>query len=118
VWLVPVESVVVRVRLVCQDRDGNVWYFGENSHEGVDGAQPGIVMPGTLQPGVAYRQEYRSGIAEDMAKALKLHAAADVPYGGATTAAPPLARARAVVVPPPVRSLTALAHSRRFARQP
>jgi hypothetical protein len=48
-----------------QDRDGNVWYLGENSFEmkdgrfvkagdsweaGVDGAQPGIIMPADPRP--------------------------------------------------------------------
>jgi hypothetical protein len=56
-----------------QDEDGNVWYMGEDSFElkggrfvkasdswksGVDGAQPGIIMPANPQPGEAYRQEY------------------------------------------------------------
>jgi hypothetical protein len=56
-----------------QDRQGNVWYMGENSLElkhgrfarasdswlsCVNGAQPGIIMPANPQPGDAYRQEY------------------------------------------------------------
>ena len=59
-----------------QDADGNVWYFGEEKAEyedgevvstegsweaGVDGAQPGIVMPTDPVIGVAYRQEYYAG---------------------------------------------------------
>jgi hypothetical protein len=79
-----------------QDRDGNVWYFGEDSHDysggsavsaagsweaGVDGAQPGIVMPGSPVRGQAYRQEYRRGEAEDMAQVLRLNDAARVPFG-------------------------------------
>jgi hypothetical protein len=78
-----------------QDEDGNVWYFGEDSHEysggspvsafgsweaGVDGAQPGIVMPGTPVNGQTYRQEYRRGQAEDMAQILRLNDRAKVPY--------------------------------------
>src|SRR5919205_1338378 len=78
-----------------QDDDGNVWYFGEDSHEysggtpttaygswraGVDGAQPGIVMPGTPARGQRYRQEYRRGQAEDMAEILRLNDDAKVPY--------------------------------------
>lgn len=78
-----------------QDEDGNVWYFGEDSHEysggspvsafgswkaGVDGAQPGIVMPGTPVKGQTYRQEYRRGQAEDMAQILRLNDRANVPY--------------------------------------
>jgi hypothetical protein len=56
-----------------QDKQGNVWYMGEDSLElkngrlvrasdswesGLNGAQPGIIMPGNPQPGDAYRQEY------------------------------------------------------------
>jgi hypothetical protein len=63
-----------------QDKDGNVWYFGEAvdnyengklvDHEGsweagVDGAQPGIAMPADPKPGMTYRQEYSKGVAED-----------------------------------------------------
>jgi hypothetical protein len=66
-----------------QDRDGNVWYFGEKTAEldkqgkvtsragsweaGVDGAQPGIVMLAVPQVGDEYRQEYLAGEAEDLA---------------------------------------------------
>ena len=56
-----------------QDRQGNVWYMGEDSLElshgrfvtasdswqsGVNGGKPGIIVPGNPQPGDAYRQEY------------------------------------------------------------
>ena len=65
-----------------QDRQGNVWYFGEQTAEyengkvvstegswtgGVDGAQPGIVMLAQPQVGDTYRQEFLQGEAEDMA---------------------------------------------------
>ena len=68
-----------------QDRDGNVWYFGEDVKDyedgklvstagsweaGVDGALPGIVMPAEPAVGDAYRQEYLAGEAEDMAEVL------------------------------------------------
>jgi hypothetical protein len=64
-----------------QDRDGNVWYFGEDTAEiengkvvsregsweaGVDGAQPGIIMNADPQVTDSYRQEYYEGEAEDM----------------------------------------------------
>lgn len=69
-----------------QDDDGNVWYFGETVDNytyddagnlveidndgaweaGVDGAQPGIVMPANPRVGDSYRQEYRQGEAEDL----------------------------------------------------
>jgi hypothetical protein len=63
-----------------QDRDGNVWYFGEDvdSYEngvianhygsweaGVNGAEPGIVMLGKPVVGLHYRQERYIGEAED-----------------------------------------------------
>ncbi len=56
-----------------QDREGNIWYLGENTAEfqngklstkagsfeaGVDGAQEGIIMPADPQDGMQYRQEY------------------------------------------------------------
>jgi hypothetical protein len=76
-----------------------VWYFGEDTKEyedgkvtstegswtaGVDGAQPGIVMP--AQPRVAdgYRQEYYKGHAEDMAEVLSLTETTTVPVGNFT----------------------------------
>jgi hypothetical protein len=64
-----------------QDRDGNVWDFGEdaslyqngkvlNKHgsweAGVDGAQPGIIMSADPQVTDSYREEYYEGHAEDM----------------------------------------------------
>jgi hypothetical protein len=64
-----------------EDRQGNVWYFGEQTAEyengkvtstegswegGVDGAQPGIVMLAQPQVGDTYRQEYLQGEAEDL----------------------------------------------------
>jgi len=82
-----------------QDRQGNVWYFGEFSQEyengvpvsdhgsweaGVDGAQPGIIMPAHPHVGDTYRQEYYAGEAEDMARVLALDAAVTVPYGSFT----------------------------------
>jgi hypothetical protein len=82
-----------------QDRSGNVWYLGEDSREyadgevvstegsweaGVDGAQPGIVMPADPIPGQAYRQEYLEGEAEDMAEVGRLGSTEQVPYGTLT----------------------------------
>ena len=63
-----------------QDKDGNVWYLGEavrnfengkfvdregSFEAGVDGAEPGVVMPADPVPGLSYRQEYYKGEAED-----------------------------------------------------
>jgi hypothetical protein len=79
-----------------QDRDGNVWYLGEDTKEyedgevvstsgsweaGVDGAQAGIVMPAKPEVGLAYRQEYYAGEAEDAAKILSLDKRVEVPHG-------------------------------------
>jgi len=79
-----------------QDKDGNVWYFGEDSKEydngevvstagsweaGVDDAKPGIIMKGDPQIGDVYRQEYYKGEAEDMAEVVGLGENVSVPYG-------------------------------------
>jgi hypothetical protein len=79
-----------------QDTCGNVWYLGENTKEyengnvvstagsweaGVDGAQPGVVMPADRQVGLSYRQEYYAGEAEDTAQILSLVEQAQVPFG-------------------------------------
>ena len=79
-----------------QDSEGNVWYMGENTAEfkngkittkegsfeaGVDGALPGIIMPADPQPGVAFRQEYYKGEAEDNGEILSTEEMVDVPIG-------------------------------------
>lgn len=79
-----------------QDRNENVWYFGEDSREyedgevvstagsweaGVDGAQPGIIMESNPQVGDTYRQEYLAGEAEDMAEVISLNESVSVAYG-------------------------------------
>ena len=79
-----------------QDVDGNVWYLGERTAEyehgkvvtragsweaGVDGAQPGVVVPADPRPGMAYRQEYYAGEAEDRAKVLSVEEQVEVPLG-------------------------------------
>ena len=69
-----------------QDRQGNVWYFGEDTAEldaqgkvastegswqaGVDGAQPGIFMPTEPRAGQSGRQEFYRGQAEDHYKVI------------------------------------------------
>ena len=82
-----------------QDTTGNVWYFGENTHEladglistidgtfrgGVDGAQPGIVMKAHPAIGDFYRQEFDLGNAEDFAEVVGLSASVTVPFGSFT----------------------------------
>jgi hypothetical protein len=67
-----------------QDNDGTLWYFGEEvnnynqngtltDHDGsweagIDGAQPGKLMPANPQTGMTYREEYYFGHAEDEAE--------------------------------------------------
>ncbi len=79
-----------------QDREGNVWYFGELSRElergrvtstkgsweaGVAGAQPGVIMPARPRVGLAYREEHVAGIAEDRAEVFGLSERAEVSAG-------------------------------------
>jgi hypothetical protein len=79
-----------------QDRQGNVWYFGEDTKEyqhgvlvssegsweaGVDGAQPGLVMKAQPDRRDSYRQEYYAGHAEDMAQVVALGRRVSVPAG-------------------------------------
>jgi hypothetical protein len=79
-----------------QDKDGNVWYFGENTTlvdgglpvdlsgswtAGVDGGQPGIIMKAHPAIGDFYRQEFLLGEAEDLAEVKSLTDSVTVPYG-------------------------------------
>ncbi len=79
-----------------QDEQGNIWYLGENTAEfengkiatkegsfeaGVDGAMPGIIMPGNPEDGMQYRQEYYKGEAEDNGEILSTDEMAETPYG-------------------------------------
>jgi hypothetical protein len=90
---VPVE---ITADWYAQDSEGNIWYMGEDTAEfengkvvsragsfeaGVDGAQPGIIMPADPEVGQAYRQEYYEGKAEDEGTVLSLDAQAEVPFG-------------------------------------
>jgi len=79
-----------------QDKQGNVWYLGEDSFElkngrfvkasdswrsGVDGAKPGIIMPADPRAGDRYRQEYYPpGEALDEAHVLGYRGPVTVPY--------------------------------------
>ena len=79
-----------------QDRDGNVWYFGENTHElehglittiegtfmaGVNGDKPGIIMKAHPGIGDFYRQEFSLNNAEDFAETRSLIQTVRVPAG-------------------------------------
>jgi hypothetical protein len=77
-----------------QDREGNVWYLGEDTkavkngqpsaagswEAGVDGALPGIIMKADPRVGDAYRQEFYRGHAEDMGKVVRIGASESVPF--------------------------------------
>src|SRR5262245_32226909 len=73
---------------LAQDKEGNVWYFGEDVNNysggkltnhsgswlaGVNGAKPGIWFKGNPRVGDKYRQEYYAGKAEDMAEVLAVN---------------------------------------------
>ncbi len=79
-----------------QDADGNIWYLGEDTKEyengkvvstagsweaGVDGAQPGVIVPADPEAGMTYREEYYAGEAEDAARVLSVDEQAEVAYG-------------------------------------
>src|SRR5882762_670632 len=76
-----------------QDKQGNVWYFGESTGElvngrvvtvagtftaGVNGDKPGIVMEAHSVPGDFYRQEFSLANAEDYAEVVSLNATVKV----------------------------------------
>jgi len=79
-----------------QDRHGNVWYFGEETEElnaqgertstegsfeaGVEGARPGVLIPGKPTVGRAGRQEFLEGEAEDHFRVLALKARVSAPF--------------------------------------
>jgi hypothetical protein len=80
-----------------QDKDGNVWYFGEDTKEldangnvvstegsweaGVNGAEPGIVMLTDPKKGNRYQQEFAPNVAEDMAQVIGFVDSLCVSYG-------------------------------------
>ena len=78
------------------DKDGNVWYFGEDVKNykdgvvtdragsweaGVDGALAGILMWADPKVGSIYYQEYYKGQAEDVGEVLAKNETVTVPYG-------------------------------------
>jgi len=76
------------------DKDGNVWYFGEDTKElgppvstvgsweaGQNGALPGILMLAHPKVGESYDQENAPGVVADQGKVMDLSATATVPYG-------------------------------------
>ena len=84
-----------------QDKDGNLWYLGEDTKEyeggkvvstegswehGVDGAEAGIIVAAEPKQELTYREEYYAGEAEDAAEVLDTDAKVQVPYGRFTGA--------------------------------
>jgi hypothetical protein len=83
-----------------QDKDGNIWYFGENTatiengkkdtsgsfEAGKNGADAGIAMAAHPYVGLAYREEYYKGHAEDRTKVLALDQQVEAPAGHFTDA--------------------------------
>jgi len=54
----------------------------EGSFEaGVDGAQPGVIVPAHPRAGMSYRQEYYKGHAEDRGEIVSLREQVEVPFG-------------------------------------
>jgi len=79
-----------------QDKDGNVWYFGEDSRKyedgkvvstegsweaGVNGSKPGVIMEGNPRVGDIYYQEFSPCIAEDQAEVVSLNETVNISYG-------------------------------------
>ena len=80
-----------------QDKQGNVWYFGEDTatykkngqvestegtwKTGVDGAKPGVIMNADPQITDSYRQEYYKDEAEDMYWVITKNQTVKVPQG-------------------------------------
>jgi hypothetical protein len=79
-----------------QDKDGNLWYLGEDTKEyedgkvastkgsweaGVDGALAGVLLPADPKVGMTYRQEYYKGEAEDRAEVESVDETVEIPYG-------------------------------------
>jgi hypothetical protein len=83
-----------------QDREGNIWYFGENTasiqngkkdtsgsfEAGRNGADAGIAMAAHPVVGLTYREEYYKGHAEDRTKVLALDQQVQAPAGHFTDA--------------------------------
>ena len=78
-----------------QDKIGNVWYFGEDTGEyvngvlvntdgsflaGVNGAKAGFIMPAQPDTGLAYYEEHATGVAEDQARVIKNHQRVVTPF--------------------------------------
>jgi hypothetical protein len=83
-----------------QDKHQTVWFFGEDTAlidaqgnvtstsgswtAGVNGAQPGIVMPAKPKVGGSFQQEFSVAVAEDHFVILNLVSSVTVPFGSFT----------------------------------
>ena len=68
-------------------KHGHFVVASDSWEAGVDGAEPGIIMPAHPRPGDRYRQEYYPpGEALDEAHVLRFSATVKVPYGTFTRA--------------------------------
>ena len=90
------QTVEISENWFAQDREGNVWYFGEFSRTfeggvpvstagsweaGVNDARPGIIMEANPVVGDTYFQEFAPGVAQDMASVVATGRTETVPYG-------------------------------------
>jgi hypothetical protein len=79
------QIVEISENWFAQDKNGDVWYFGEFTQNyengvptssagsweaGVNGALPGIIMRANPQVGDAYFQEFSPGVAQDQAQVM------------------------------------------------
>ena len=100
-WADGMLSEVSRNLFAICEQTGSAFYFGEEvdiyeggqvvSHDGawqagVNGAEPGIVMPGEFLVGSRYFQEMAPGVAMDRAENIKMGLTVDVPAGHYTDA--------------------------------
>jgi len=87
------QTIEIAENWFAQDRDGNVWYFGEFTQDfqngspsgtagsweaGIHEARPGIIMKAHPMPGDTYFQEFAPGVAQDMASVISNTRTAEV----------------------------------------
>ncbi len=90
------QPVEVTDDYYAQDKDGTIWYMGEDTAEyengkvttregsfeaGKDGAQAGVIMPANPRDGMIFRQEYLKGEAEDEGEILSTNEQVQAPFG-------------------------------------
>ncbi|HVL47467.1 MAG TPA: hypothetical protein VM889_02825 [Candidatus Thermoplasmatota archaeon] len=93
------EVVEVTQDWYAQDREGNVWYLGEDTlsferrstvsdagswEAGVANARAGIIMHATPPANGSYYQEYAPNVAEDIARDVAANHTLEVPFGNFT----------------------------------